>query len=184
MTAAHRVNKDIRRAHLALKPRLLPFILHGRPLMFLIAPLIYSVALPLLCLDLWLTAYQWLCFPVFGIPKVRRRDYFVIDHQRLAYLNAIEKLNCVYCSYANGTAAYVREVAARTEQYWCPIKHASAIPNPHNRYHHFVDFGDAQGYRRELEHLRRAFAGPKADQRAGTAPPVTVAPCPPRRRRQ
>ena len=168
----------------ALKPGLLPFILHGRPLVFLIAPVIYSVALPLACLDLWLTAYQWLCFPAFGIPKVRRRDYFVIDHQRLPYLNAIEKLNCVYCSYANGTAAYVREVAARTEQYWCPIKHASALTSPHDRYHQFVDYGDGQGYRRELEHLRRALSGPKAGRRTGTAPPASVAQFPSRRTRQ
>ena len=32
--------------------------------------------------------------------------------------------------YANGLMAYVREVAARTEQCWYPIKRARAIPAP------------------------------------------------------
>ena len=64
-----------------------------------------------------------MCFPIYGIERVQRRRYFAIDRHTLAYLNAIEKANCLYCSHANGVIAYVREVAARTEQYWCPIKH-------------------------------------------------------------
>jgi hypothetical protein len=32
-----------------------------------------------------------------------------IDRHRLGYLNVIEKANCVYCSYANGVVAYVRD---------------------------------------------------------------------------
>ena len=41
----------------------------------------------------------------------------------------------------------MRDVAARTEQYRCPIKHARDIPAPHQRYHMFLDYGDAHGYR-------------------------------------
>ena len=84
-----------------------------------------------------------------------RRSYMVIDRHRLGYLNAIERANCLYCSYANGVIAYVRDVASRTEQFWCPIKHARRVPAPHARYHGFVEYGDAEGYRHGLPALRR-----------------------------
>ena len=108
-------------------------------------------------LDVWVTLYQWVCFPIYGIAQVPRRRYFVIDRHKLAYLNGIEKANCVYCGYANGVIAYVREIAARTEQYWCPIRHARAIPTPHTRYQLFFDYGDAKAYRHELPRLQRAL---------------------------
>lgn len=128
-----------------------------RFLSLLTAPLIYSLLLPFVLLDLWVTLYQSICFRIYGIAPVRRRQYFTIDRHKLAYLNGIEKVNCTLCSYANGVIAYVREVAARTEQYWCPIKHARAIPNPHPRYHVFLDYGDAEGYRNDLGTLRDAL---------------------------
>jgi hypothetical protein len=105
-------------------------------------------------LDFWVTVYQAVCFPIYGIARVPRRRYFAIDRRKLAYLNAIEKVHCTFCSYANGLIAYVREVAARTEQYWCPIKHARTIPVQHSRYHVFFDYGDAERYRRDLVPLR------------------------------
>ena len=117
------------------------------------APLI----VPLLLLDGWVTIYQWVCFPVYGIAAVPRRPYFPMDRHRLGYLNAIEKINCEYCSYANGLIAYIQEIAARTEQYWCPIKHSRTIPSPHSRYHLFFDYGDGTGYRYHLPSLRRAL---------------------------
>ena len=99
-------------------------------LSLLTAPVIYSLIVPLAILDLWTTVYQWVCFYVYGIDRVPRRAHFVIDRHKLSYLNAIEKANCTFCSYATGLIAYVREVAARTEQYWGPIKHARALPTP------------------------------------------------------
>jgi N-glycosylase/DNA lyase len=69
-------------------------------------------------------------------------------------LNAIEKLNCVYCGYANGVLAYAREIAGRTEQYWCPLRHALRVRGPHAQYRDFVEYGDAAGYRARLEELR------------------------------
>jgi hypothetical protein len=123
----------------------------------LTAPLIYSLILPFALLDLMVTVYQWGCFPVYRIPKVRRCDYIAIDRQHLAYLNALEKLNCVYCGYGNGVIAYVREVAARTEQYWCPIKHARRTLDPHRHSEAFVDYGDATVYRERLQALRAAL---------------------------
>jgi hypothetical protein len=105
----------------------------------------------LVLLDLSVTIYQAVCFPAYGIEKVHRKDYLVFDRHHLAYLNALEKLNCAYCSYANGLIAYVREIAARTEQYWCPIKHARRVIGAHPHYSRFEDFGDAEGYRKRLE---------------------------------
>ena len=66
------------------------------------APVIYSVFVPFVILDLWVTAYQRVCFRAWGIGLVRRRDYFAIDRHKLAYLNAIEKFNCMFCSYSIG----------------------------------------------------------------------------------
>jgi len=108
-------------------------------------------------MDLVMTVFQNVCFPVYGIPKVRRSDYVVIDRQHLSYLNLIERLNCVYCSYFNGVIAYSREIAGRTEQYWCPIKHARKIKSFHSRYKNFFDYGDAEGYRAKIEEVRRRF---------------------------
>jgi hypothetical protein len=79
--------------------------------------LIDALVLPLVLVDLFTTLYQRVCFPVYGIGRVRRDDYVIIDRHLLGYLNLLEKLHCVYCGYA-------REFASRTEQYFCPIKHA------------------------------------------------------------
>ena len=117
-------------------------------------PFIYGLIVPMLMLDLALTVYQTICFPLFRIQKVRRSECWVYDRAHLAYLNALEKLNCAYCSYGNGLAAYFTEIASRTEQYWCPIKHARRLLHAHNRYPHFVDYGDAEHYKSELGKLR------------------------------
>ena len=98
-----------------------------------------------------------------GKPGARPARYIVIDRHHLAYLNAIEKLNCVYCGYTNGVFAYVREVAARTEQYWCPIKHARRLMGAHGRYAGFGDFGDGEHYREALEASRRALREDSGD---------------------
>ena len=150
-------DKELRQSHRHLRQRIPAYIWEGNFLSLLTAPIIYSLLLPFVLLDLWVTLYQCVCFPIYGIPWVPRRRYFTIDRHKLAYLNGIEKVNCTFCSYANGLIAYVREVAALTEQYWCPIKHARAITTPHQRYHLFLDFGDAAGYRHGLIVLRRGL---------------------------
>jgi hypothetical protein len=142
------------RRHRELKMRLSRYILGARPLFLITAPVIYSLIIPFVLLDLFVSVYQFVCFPVYGMPLVRRSDYMVIDRGHLAYLNMIEKINCMYCSYGNGVIAYTREVASMTEQYWCPIKHARRIIVTHDRYRQFVDYGDAENYRTELESLR------------------------------
>jgi hypothetical protein len=141
--------------HRAAKMGLSRYVLESRPLMLITAPLIYSLILPFALLDAFITTYQAVCFRVYGIPLVRRQDYFIFDRGYLAYLNAIEKLNCVYCSYANGLIAYVREIASRTEQYWCPIKHARRVISAHDHYAAFLDYGDAEAYRHDLPTLRQ-----------------------------
>jgi hypothetical protein len=149
--------QELLRRHRELKIKLASYLLNARPLVVLTSPVIYSLIVPFVLLDLWMTIYQTVCFPVYGIPKVRRGDYFVFDRAHLAYLNALEKLNCAYCTYANGVIAYVREIASRTEEYWCPIKHARRAVGTHARYAGFEDFGDAEAYRGQLERHRASL---------------------------
>ena len=145
----------LRAGHRALRRRLLPYLLGARPAHLLTAPVIYGLIVPLALLDLALTVYQHLCFRAWGIERVRRGSFFAFDRRRLDYLNLIEKLNCDYCAYANGLVAYAREVAGRTEQYWCPVRHATRVNAPHRQYGQFVTYGDGEAYRRELPILRR-----------------------------
>lgn len=133
------------------------------PLSFILAsPVIYSLIVPVALLDLMLVLYQAICFPIYGMRRVPRSDFVVVDRQHLAYLNLLEKLNCIYCSYANGVIALAREIAARTEEYWCPIKHSRPVATPHSRYVHFVDYGDAEGYRQRQDELRSHADSPDA----------------------
>jgi hypothetical protein len=141
--------------HRKIKIGLARYILGSRPLLLITAPVIYAPVLAFLLLDGLITIYQAVCFPIYGIPRVRRQEYLIFDRYHLAYLNAIESINCLYCSYANGLLAYVREIASRTEQYWCPIKHARRVIAAHERYAGFVDYGDAENYHRELAQLRQ-----------------------------
>jgi hypothetical protein len=153
--------EEILRRHRELKRGVWSYILTAHPLVILTAPVIYSVIVPLVLLDLFVTAYQLVCFPVYGIPKVRRQDYLVFDRGYLAYLNFVEKLNCAYCSYGNGLIAYTREIFARTEQYWCPIKHARRVVGAHSRYLKFDDYGDAENYQMRLGQLRQSLRAEK-----------------------
>jgi hypothetical protein len=142
------------RMHREMKTRAETYLIDANPLMILTTPVIYSLLIPIALLDVWIMAYQAICFPVYKIPKVRRRDYLVFDRHHLAYLNTIEKINCAYCSYANGAIAFMREVASRTEIYWCPIKHARRVLGPHPHYQGFADFGDAAGFREKLVQMK------------------------------
>jgi hypothetical protein len=113
--------------------------------------------LPFLLLDAAVAIYQLVCFPIYGIPRVRRKDYLVFDRGRLAYLNTIEKVGCIYCSYANGLLALITEIAARSEQHFCPIKHAHPPGQAHSRYGRFLPYGDARAYRGQSDAVARAY---------------------------
>ncbi len=156
------------------KMGVLKYLLSSDIKSLLSAPLIYAVFFPMVLLDLFVWVYQWVCFPLYGLARVKRADYFVFDRVHLGYLNIIEKINCAYCSYGNGLIAYSREVVGQTEQYWCPIKHARKVLHAHPYYMGFVDFGDAQAYRDELEPLRAQLARLKdkvAQSEKPAAPP-------------
>jgi hypothetical protein len=154
---------EVNELHARYRQGLLAYALSSSWRSVLAAPVIYSLIVPFVLFDLWVTAYQWISFPLLGIERVRRRAYFRLDRHRLSYLNVLEKANCTYCTYANGVVAYVREVAARTEQYWCPIKHAWPVPAPHPHYHEFLDYGDGGAYRRDLGSLRRRLQPRRPD---------------------
>jgi len=144
--------------HRRLRLGLVKFLGRSSLAVVLTAPVIYSLIIPLAIADAWVSAYQTICFRAYGIPRVRRSDYIAFDRDRLTYLNVIERLNCAYCGYANGLIAYAREVSSRTEQYWCPIKHAVKISDPHRRYYEFLEYGDAEGYRGRLKEFRRRLS--------------------------
>ena len=150
--------EELLRRHRELRQKLLPYLFGADPLVVLTAPVIYAGIIPFVLLDIFVSLYQAICFPIYDIAKIRRADYLVFDRHHLAYLNALEKLNCAYCFYANGIIAFTREIAARTEQYWCPIKHARRVIGAHARYALFDDYGDGEGYQERLATLRKALA--------------------------
>jgi len=139
-------------------------IVKARFLVLITAPVIYSVVIPFALLDLFVSIYQSICFPVYGIEKVKRSEYMIFDRRYLAYLNWIEKLNCAYCAYATGVVAYTQEVTSQTEQYWCPIKHARRIYSTHARYMDFFEYGDADSYSQRRKELREALKPAPADR--------------------
>lgn len=150
--------------HKKLRVGIGQFLAQSNLATILTAPLIYSLIVPFVLIDIWTSLYQAVCFRAYGIERVKRSDYISYDRHKLRYLNWIEVLNCTYCSYGNGVIAYVREVASRTEQYWCPIKHAMRLADTHPHYSDFIEYGDAQGYRDQLTELRdmlREKTGPK-----------------------
>jgi hypothetical protein len=149
---------EIKREHKGHKTSLFQYALHSRFFAILTAPFIYACIIPFVLLDLFISMYQAVCFPVYGIPKARRSDYIAIERNKVRYLNAVEGLNCMYCSYANGLLAYVVEIAGRTEQHWCPIRHARRVRHAHDRYSHFLPYGDAKAYRERNDTVRDDFS--------------------------
>jgi len=113
-------------------------------------PFIYMMIVPLVILDIFITIYHLVAFPLYGIPKVERKSYIVYDRRFLDYLNVIQKINCLYCSYANGFLAYAAEIAGRTERYWCPIKAAHQPTAYHGWYKDFADYGNPEEWKQKF----------------------------------
>ncbi len=84
---------EAKRRQRELRIRLWAFLRATRPLTVITAPVIYSLIIPFVLLDIFVSIYQAICFPVYGIPKVARRDYIAVDRHQLAYLNALQKFN-------------------------------------------------------------------------------------------
>lgn len=156
-------DQTVRDAHSRLREGLLPWFRSASWRNILSSPFIYGMLVPLALLDLSLSIYQAICFRLYRIPRVRRSRYIVIDRHYLSYLNGIEKLNCIYCGYGNGVIAYGREIISRTEQYWCPIKHARDIPGAHKRYTGFLAYGDATDFRAQLQQYREQLRQEQGD---------------------
>ena len=149
--------RSVKDAHRRLKKNFFRWLVTNRPQNLITGPIIYAMVIPMMMLDLCVSTYQFACFPIYGIRKVKRSDYFVFDRYQLGYLNFIEKSHCIYCEYGNGLMAYVTEILARTEQYFCPIKHAHKILGAHARYKLFLNYGDAADYEKRLEEFRVAL---------------------------
>lgn len=150
-------DEAVAKVHRESKTGIIRWILASRPQDFLVAPFIYGLIPPLVLLDICISAYQAICFPIYGIAKTRRADYIVMDRWQLGYLNIMERFHCAYCEYANGLIAYATEIAARTEQYWCPIKHAHKVLGTHARYERFLTYGEAEQYHARLAQFRAAL---------------------------
>jgi hypothetical protein len=148
----------VREKHAQLKSSLFHWLTRYRPQNLITGPIIYAMVVPLLLLDLCISCYQASCFPIYKIARVRRSDYIIFDRQHLGYLNWIERFHCSYCAYGAGLFAYCTEIVARTEQYFCPIKHARKMLGNHARYAHFLDYGDAENYEVRLEQFRVQLA--------------------------
>jgi len=118
-------------------------------------PFIYVMFFPALILQIFLEIYHRICFPLYGIPLVNPKEYFVMDRALLPYLNWLEKLNCMYCSYVNCLFAYATEIGGRTEKFWCPIKHARKVKGSHTHYGDFVDYSDGESLRKRWEKMRK-----------------------------
>jgi len=126
------------------------------PLLHLLtAPLIYAMVIPAIMFDVLLFVYQQVAFRVFKFEFIKRSDYMHFDHHYLGYLNIIEKLNCLYCSYFNGLMQYASAIAGRTELFFCPIKHAKKVVSQHKFYEEFLSYGDEEEYQKKLKELRK-----------------------------
>ena len=119
------------------------------PLWLLSGPFVYVMIVPLVILDIFAEIYHRICFFLYGIPYVSRKKYIKIDRHKLKYLWWFDKINCAYCGYANGLLRYTAEIAARTEKYWCGIKHKKD-PEFNEPEHHknFEEYGDKDNYKK------------------------------------
>jgi hypothetical protein len=114
------------------------------------APFIWLPLVALIFLDILAEIYQLICFPIYNIPYVKRENYILImDRTKLQYLNPLEKLGCMYCGYANGLLAYLKEVAGRTEKYWCGIMHENKpgfVRQEHQIKQNFAQFNNEEEF--------------------------------------
>jgi len=116
---------------------------------FLSTPFIYFQIIPLIFIDLCVEIYHHICFPLYGLPLIKRNQYIRIDRHKLQYLSLFDKVNCAYCGYANGLVRYLTAIAAATEKYWCGIKHQSGgdfINQEHQK--NFLDYGNEEQYQK------------------------------------
>ncbi|MGD9969372.1 MAG: hypothetical protein AB7S65_02875 [Sulfuricurvum sp.] len=117
-------------------------------------PTILMMVIPAFILDIMATLYQYINFKAYEIPLVNRKKYIIIDRHALQYLNFMEKFYCIYYGYFNGVMQYVSEIAVRTEEFWCPIKHAQKVGFEHKRYSNYLEYGDSTDYHAKWKQIR------------------------------
>jgi hypothetical protein len=132
--------RSVKEAHRKLRKNFFRWLVTDRPQNLVTGPIIYAMIVPLMLLDLCVSFYQWTCFPIYGIAKVRRGDYLVFDRRHLGYLNFIEKFHCTYCEYGNGLMGYMAKILGT-----------------HSRYNRFLNYGEADAYEARLEEFRVAL---------------------------
>ena len=110
-------------------------------------PFIWLPILTVIPMHIAVWLYQSICFRLYGIKLVKLGDYVSFDREKLRYLSTIDKINCAYCSYANGIFGYVAEIGHRTEYYWCGIKHKNQPDNPAFAYQSkFAAYGNKEDF--------------------------------------
>jgi hypothetical protein len=127
-------------------------------------PFIYGMIIPTVMLDVFLTLYQWIGFSLYRIPRVKRSEFIVYERRFLDYLNLVQKINCLYCSYVNGVFAYAVEIGARIERYWCPIKSAHKPKFSHGWYKDFVDYGNPEDWNEKISDREKVFLDAYGDK--------------------
>ena len=112
-------------------------------------PLLWLMIVPLIIIDIFGEIYHQISFRLCKIPLIKRSNYIKIDRHKLKYLSLHNKMWCIYCGYANGVMQYGAEIAARSEKYWCAIKHKKSKDFIEPKHHkNFAEYGDEKAYKR------------------------------------
>lgn len=138
--------EEIKKKNKFYKISIFESIFSARVREVLSAPFIYAMIVPAIILDIFLFIFQQTAIRLYKIPLVKRSDYIIFDRKQLDYLNLIQKVNCLYCSYVNWLFSYAVEIAWRTEKYWCPIKNASKKKWWHDWEEYFADYWDPETF--------------------------------------
>jgi hypothetical protein len=127
------------------------------------APFIYGMIVPAIFLDITLEIYHRICFKLYGISYVSRKNYILMDRHRLAYLPWYDKIHCAYCGYVNGLFAYAVAIAGETEKYWCGIKHKPTKGFAEPAHHkEFMNYGDKEAFEKCKLNVKRKSSKKRA----------------------
>lgn len=65
--------------------------------------------LVLLHLSFVVIFYQWLLRPLFGTTRLQWKDYVILDRHRIQGLCFVDRVNCLFCGYANGLCTLINK---------------------------------------------------------------------------
>lgn len=149
-----RFSEEMKKRNKFYKTSLFESIFSARVREILSMPFIYMMIVPAIILDIFLFVYQQTALRLYKVPLVKRSEYIIFERKHLDYLNLIQKVNCLYCSYVNGLFSYAVEIAGRTEKYWCPIKSASRKKWWHDWEEYFAEYGDPEKFKEVFTSLK------------------------------